>query len=90
MNRQWFFLIVGCLIVGFQNCSQNAIPTTAAAGSSFDQINSGGKTAEGVSGDESSNDSDSGLTAVTSVEINTMTTPLTIIVASGKIGRAHV
>ncbi len=77
MFKNWSLIIIGCLILGFQNCGRNGFAPEYNSSSNINQVATG----EAVDGSSD----DSSLSPVTAVEIPTQSGPLTIQVDSGKI-----
>lgn len=76
MFRNWTMIIIGCLILGFQNCGRNGFGPDSSS-NSVSQVNTG-EVVDGSS-DESST------SPVTALEIPTANGPLTVQVDTGKI-----
>lgn len=77
MLKHWSFIIVGCLILGFQNCSRAGFAPGSDMSGNYNQVVPGG-VVEG-STDESS------VSPVTAVIIPTQSGPLTIQADTGRI-----
>lgn len=75
--KNWSLIIIGCLILGFQNCGRSGFSPEYNSSDNLNPVNAG----IGVDGsaDESSS------SPVTAVEVSTLSGPLTIQADTGKI-----
>ncbi|QDK36559.1 hypothetical protein [Bdellovibrio sp. NC01] len=78
MFRNWALIIIGCLILGFQNCGRNGFAPDSSSSSNLSQVTTG------VGGVEGSDD-EASQSPVTAVEVPTDSGPLTIDAETGKI-----
>ncbi|MDG0817048.1 hypothetical protein [Bdellovibrio svalbardensis] len=79
MLKNWSLIIIGCLILGFQNCGRNGFAPEYNSSSDISPVVAG----DAINGDGSTDESST--SPVTAVEIPTSNGPLTVQVDSGKI-----
>jgi len=77
MLKNWSLIIIGCLILGFQNCGRNGFAPEYNSSGNINQVTPG-DVVDGATDESSSS-------PVTAVEIPTGSGPLTIQTDSGKI-----